>query len=171
MADASETSMSGYEIRPARAEDMHAVCDIAKRAWERVHDSFRTMMGTEMHDALCANWKDDKAAQIRNHFERAPEWVYVVTSADGAVAGFVTFRIEKDKSLGTIGNNAIDPDVQGHGLGTAMYEYTLEIFRQKGLRFATVHTGMDVGHAPARKAYERAGFNVALPEVTYYATL
>ena len=171
MAGVSEPLVNGYSIRPAGAGDMDAVCDIAKRAWERVHDSFRNMMGAEMHDELCANWREGKAAQIRSHFDRAPEWVYVVVAEEGAIAGFVTFRIETEKSLGTLGNNAIDPNIQGKGLGTAMYQFALDLFREMGLRFATVHAGLDEGHASARKAYERAGFDVALPEVTYYATL
>ena len=35
----------------------------------------------------------------------------------------------------------------------------------------TVTTGLDDGHAPARRAYEKAGFEKNLPSLTYYKKL
>jgi hypothetical protein len=34
-----------------------------------------------------------------------------------------------------------------------------------------VSTGLDDGHAPARAAYQKAGFVVGLPSITYYQAL
>ncbi|MBT4097360.1 MAG: GNAT family N-acetyltransferase, partial [Gemmatimonadetes bacterium] len=34
-----------------------------------------------------------------------------------------------------------------------------------------VGTGLDDAHAPARRAYERAGFDIAQQDVTYYKKL
>jgi ribosomal protein S18 acetylase RimI-like enzyme len=161
----------GYGIRPAKFEDMDEVCDIAKRAWKRIHDSFRAIMGSDMHSVLCANWEEDKAAQVRLHFERSPAWVYVVVDEADVKVGFVTFRVDEKKSLGTIGNNAMDVTCQGRGVGSAMHKFVLDLFRQQGLRFASVSTGLDEGHAPARRAYEKAGFNIRREDVTYYMTL
>jgi hypothetical protein len=39
------------------------------------------------------------------------------------------------------------------------------------MRFAKVHTGLDPSHAPARRAYEKAGFTTQLPTVDYYRKL
>ncbi|MDP6041348.1 MAG: GNAT family N-acetyltransferase [Candidatus Latescibacteria bacterium] len=165
-------SIAGYGIRRATAEDVIPACEIAKKAWVRVHDSFRAIMGGEMHDVLCEDWEENKAAQVAGHFERVPNCFYVVVrEEDNRVVGFITFRIDEEKSLGTIGNNAIDPICQGKGVGTAMYEYVLDLFRTKGLRFASVTTGLDEGHAPARGAYEKAGFDIRQENVTYYKKL
>jgi len=46
-----------------------------------------------------------------------------------------------------------------------------ERFRQEGMRYAKVTTGLDEAHARARRAYERAGFNVRQEDVTYYKEL
>jgi ribosomal protein S18 acetylase RimI-like enzyme len=163
---------SGYVIRQAQKEDVDDACEIAKGAWARIHDSFRTIMGAEMHEVVCANWEDSKATQVRGHFEHHPNWFYVVVQeADEKVVGFVTVRINKEKSLGTIGNNAIAPNLQGRGLGVAMHRYVLDSFKAMGLRFASVTTGLDEGHAPARRAYEKAGFDIRQENVTYYKTL
>ena len=162
----------GFVIRLAEKEDIDAACTIAKLAWARVHDSFRKIMGADMHDVLCANWEEGKADQVRGHFERTPEWFYVVVRiGDENVVGFLTVRMDQKKSLGTIGNNAIDPSVQGQGVGSAMHGFALDLFKEKGLRFASVMTGLDEGHAPARRAYEKAGFDIRREDVTYYKVL
>ena len=164
--------VSGFCIRHAQKEDVDAACEIAKCAWARIHDSFRTIMGPEMHGVVCANWENNKAVQVRGHFEQHPDWFYVVIQeVDEKVVGFVTVRINKEKSLGTIGNNAIDPNLQGRGLGSAMHCFVLDRFKMMGLRFASVTTGLDEGHAPARRAYEKAGFHIRQEDVTYYKAL
>lgn len=38
----------------------------------------------------------------------------------------------------------------------------------EGMKYATVSTGLDDGHAPARRAYEKMGFSKNLPSVKYY---
>lgn len=163
---------SGYVIRHAKQEDMDAVCCIAKMAWARIHDSFRNIMGADMHDVLCANWEENKAAQVRGQFEHHPEGVYVVIEEGrGYVVGFITMRFNTEKSLGIIGNNAIDPSVQGRGIGSAMHSFALDVFKEMGLQFASVTTGLDEGHAPARRAYEKAGFDIRQEDVTYYKKL
>ncbi|MEM9257441.1 MAG: GNAT family N-acetyltransferase, partial [Pseudomonadota bacterium] len=43
--------------------------------------------------------------------------------------------------------------------------------KMAGMRVATVATGGDPSHLPARKAYEKAGFNVQIPSVWYCRTL
>ncbi|MBT5829976.1 MAG: GNAT family N-acetyltransferase [Candidatus Latescibacteria bacterium] len=162
----------GFVIRQAKNEDMDAVCRIAQIAWVRIHDSFRKIMGADMHDVLCANWEENKAGQVRGQFEQHPEGVYVVIQEEsGHVVGFVTMRVNMEKSLGTIGNNAIDPSVQGRGVGSAMHRFALDRFKETGLRFASVTTGLDEGHAPARRAYEKAGFDIRQEDVTYYKKL
>ncbi len=163
--------MKGYTIRQADETDVDAACDIAKQAWERIHDSFTNIMGKEMHDDLSPTWKDRKADQIRSHFVHNPAWMLVVEHDNDGIVGFITFRIDRDRFLGTIGNNAVDPRTQGSGVGSAMYGVVLDLFRREGLKYASVQTGLDEGHAPARRAYEKAGFDIRREDVTYYKKL
>jgi len=83
----------------------------------------------------------------------------------------VTFGIDPDRSLGTIYNNAVSTAYQGKGIATAMYRHVLGLFQEAGLKYASVTTGLDPGHAPARKAYEKAGFDLRREDVTYYKRL
>ena len=52
-----------------------------------------------------------------------------------------------------------------------MYERVLELFREARMEYARVRTSLDEGHAPARRAYEKAGFDRSLPDVTYFLEL
>jgi hypothetical protein len=42
--------------------------------------------------------------------------------------------------------------------------------RESGMRVAMIGTGGDPGHAPARRAYDKAGYT-ALPSVQYFKAL
>ncbi|MBI1928891.1 GNAT family N-acetyltransferase [Candidatus Poribacteria bacterium] len=161
-----------YHIRHANASDLNRVGEIARQAWERIHESYRKIIGEEMHRDLCANWEEEKESQVRRHWREHPDWFRVVESIEtGQVVGFITFRIDDAKSMGTIGNNAVALEAQGKGLGTLMYNYVLDLFREHELKYASVTTGLDEGHAPARRAYEKAGFHITRADVTYYKYL
>jgi hypothetical protein len=52
-----------------------------------------------------------------------------------------------------------------------MYECIRERMEALSMALATVGTGGDPSHAPARRAYEKAGFESALPSVYLYKLL
>ncbi len=56
---------------------------------------------------------------------------------------------------------------QRRGVATALIDFVLDRARAEGFGLASVGTGGDPGHAPARLAYEKAGFT-PLPTVRYY---
>jgi GNAT superfamily N-acetyltransferase len=75
------------------------------------------------------------------------------------------------KRIGEIGLNAVHPAHAGQGIGTEMYDYALARMKEAGMTVATVGTGGDPSHAPARRAYEKAGFGPAIPSVYMYKLL
>lgn len=52
-----------------------------------------------------------------------------------------------------------------------MYAYAFARLRERGMRYVRVSTGGDPAHAPARRAYEKAGFVIGLPGVEYHREL
>jgi len=158
-------------IRPAGAEDLPRMKEIAVRAWEPIYADYETRMGEELFSLLHPDdWKDEKAGQVADHFQRWPEWC-LVAEIDGQVAGFITFVLDTERKIGEIGNNAVAPDYQGRGIGSMQYAYVLELFRKEGMAYAQVGTGLDEAHAPARAAYEKAGFELMIPMGRYYRKL
>jgi GNAT superfamily N-acetyltransferase len=61
----------------------------------------------------------------------------------------------------------VHPEYQNRGIGTALNKFVLEKMKESGMKLAVVATGGDPGHAPARRAYEKAGYR-AFPGVRYY---
>jgi GNAT superfamily N-acetyltransferase len=76
-----------------------------------------------------------------------------------------------DRKVAEIGNNAVSPAHQGHGVGAQMYVFVLERMREAGMKAAIVTTGGDDAHAPARRAYEKVGFSGAVPSLEYHIEL
>ena len=87
------------------------------------------------------------------------------------VVGFCIGYARPALGIGEIGNNAVHPDWQRKGIATRLYQYAFEQLRERGMRYVKVHTGGDPSLAPARRAYQKAGFDVALPQVEYYREL
>jgi GNAT superfamily N-acetyltransferase len=94
-----------------------------------------------------------------------------VAIVHGGIVGFVSFSLNEATRTGEIGLNAVHPDHAGQGIGTAMYEFVMERMKRSGMAVATVGTGGDPGHLPARRAYEKAGFGPAVPSLYLYKLL
>jgi ribosomal protein S18 acetylase RimI-like enzyme len=158
-------------IRAYRTEDLPVVMDIANRAWRQIRKISREALGDRISDLLRPLGDEfSKGEEIRRQALADPEHFWVCEE-DSKVVGFITFAIDEQHQGGEILNNAADPDCGIKGIGQQMYKAVLEYFRQKGLKFVKVTTGLDEGHAGARKAYERAGFDRSLQYVTYYQEL
>ncbi|WP_375203920.1 GNAT family N-acetyltransferase [Hyphococcus sp.] len=96
--------------------------------------------------------------------------VYVIERR-GQVAGFCTLSLNRETLIGEIDLNAVDPDCQGEGLGEKLYAFALRRMKEAGMKVATVGTGGDEAHAPARRAYEKAGFAAAIPSLYLYKSI
>jgi GNAT superfamily N-acetyltransferase len=78
--------------------------------------------------------------------------------------------LNEAESIGEIEMIAVDPAHQRLGIAAALIDRSIDRFRAAGLKLAGIGTGGDPGHAPARAAYEKAGFT-PLPLVHYYKPL
>ena len=166
-------STGALHIRPATPRDAPRCGGIAVAAWLRVHEVMREMLGEELWTCHAAGWEERKRGEVQSHITRHPELAIVTEDPqeDGRLMGFLTFRLDEEKRMGEIGNNAVDPACQGRGVGTGQCRRALDIFREAGMTFAMVMTGLDEGHAPARAMYEKAGFNISTPHIRYFMRL
>ena len=139
------------------------VVELSLEAWAPVFDSFRRMLGEELYRRVHPDWKLHQAASVRDALERNETWVAV---AQGTVVGFVNLIFDADERSGEIYMIAVDPAAQQQGVATQLTEHALGEMRARGLDLATVATGGDPGHMPARRTYEKAGF-VGVPQVWY----
>jgi len=144
--------------------------DIADRAWQKIYDMYLDAYGKGLFEILVPDRNSSKGEQIKNHCGKYPEWIFICEE-NKRVVGFVTFFLDYEKRIGEIGNNAVGPDAGLKGIGQQMYKAVLKHFTEEGMTYAKVATGLDDAHAPARRAYERAGFDIKVEDVTYYKKL
>lgn len=162
---------SDRRLRAFDPADLDRIGEITAAAWEPIYEGYRATLGEKLFRAKYGDdWRTDKATRVKDQCRNNPGRVRVI-EVDGDVVGFVTFSIDTETGIGKIGNNAIAPAWQGQGLGTWIYEQVLDRFQDRGLDFATVGTGLDAAHAPARRPYEEVGFDIERRSVTYYQEL
>jgi len=158
-------------IRDLEPQDVERIVEIAVAAWEPIYAYYRQTMGQELFEIVFPDWQTEKAGQVRRSCRSQSSAQVCVAEVDGLVVGFITFYVHEGDRVGTIGNNAVHPQWQGQGIGPTLYEHVFARLRALGFQAVRVSTGGDLSHAPARRAYEKAGFDVSLPEVTYYHKL
>jgi len=169
--------MQEIVIRPLMPADVDALAAIAVAAWQPIFAFYRQAMGDEMFLSVHPHWQHEKARQVRNACATGSSAIVAVAemppqgSAAARVVGFCTCYANSATAIGEIGNNAVHPDWQGQGIAQRLYAYAFEQLRERGMRYVRVHTGGDPAHAPARRAYQKSGFEIALPGVEYYREL
>jgi ribosomal protein S18 acetylase RimI-like enzyme len=176
MAKVRNLYMNDLTLRALQPADVETIVAIAVAAWRPIYAFYQQEMGDDLFAAACPNWPEEKARQVRAACDSAcgPQASNVlvgVAETDGRPVGFVTFYADERSGIGEIGNNAVHPDLRGQGIGPRMYQYAFDRLRERGMRYVKVGTGGDPAHAPARRAYEKAGFTIRLPGVEYYRGL
>lgn len=161
-------------LRRALDEDLPRVDEITVICYTAIHESYVSMLGQECYERVRHNpeltWQERKTGQNRKLYEEHPEWVWVLEE-EGTVFGFITFYLFREQGYGHLDNNGVHPDYAGKGWGKYMYRHVLQHFRDEGLRYAHVDTGLDPPHMPARRAYEAVGFDRQVPGVEYWQDL
>ncbi|MGB7180588.1 MAG: GNAT family N-acetyltransferase [Burkholderiaceae bacterium] len=162
--------MSLY-IRKLSEEDLPKSESIRAIAFAPIFGSFRKILGDEIYETAQKSEDDKQSELLAGMFLDTSEWTLFVAEWNGEVMGFVSVYIDTATKVGEIGLNAIEPKFAGKGHGTQMFDYALEYMKSREMRVATVATGGDPSHLAARKAYEKAGFDVQIPSVWYCRTL
>jgi GNAT superfamily N-acetyltransferase len=157
-------------MRQYEPRDLPWVIETADKAWSPINRAYRTAYGDELFALLVPDEHTRKGVEMRAICAARPAWVFICEE-EGKRVGFVSAVFDRDRRIGEIGNNAVDPDCSLKGIGQQMYSHVLDLFRAEGMAWANVKTGLDEGHAPARRAYERAGFDISISSISYYRKL
>ena len=155
-------------IQEAQSEHFEASGDIAIKAWTPIREEFKKLLSEEIYTPFFENWQEAKRNEIIRGLRDGKGFVAVV---GGKVVGFVYYFADNNTKIGTIGGLAVDESAKGKGIGKMLCNHAISKMREDGMLHATVTTGGDDAHAPARKTYEGVGFEKYLPSVKYYMTL
>ena len=161
----------GCHIRPFEPHDLSTLHAIREAAFKPVFQSFRAIVGDEIASCAFAAAEREQADLLDRVCEEWSPHDVFVAEWDSDVVAFCAISLDRQSKVGEIELNAVHPDFQGKGIGTLMYEFALDRMRAAGMNVATVGTGGDPSHAPARRALEKAGFGPAIPGVYFYRSL
>lgn len=157
--------MTPLDLAPARLDQLPILDEIRQAAFAPIFASFRSLLGDELYRLAQAREDEAQGALLVSLLQPDSGWEVYTATQTGEIAGFVAVRLNHETKIGEVGLNAVHPKFAGRGLGTAMYEFAVERMKQAGMRVATVATGGDDSHAPARRAYSKAGFDAVVPSV------
>ncbi len=158
-------------IRPLRPADVPRLQEIRAAAFEPVFRSFRDLIGADIAPTALATAESEQETLLSDACEPGAGEKVFVAQAGSSLVGFVVVSLDEAKRIGEIGLNAVHPEFAGRGIGTALYGFALDFMREAGMVVATVGTGGDPSHTPARRAYAKAGFDRAIPSVWLYRRL
>jgi hypothetical protein len=98
----------GPTIRPLAPADIAAVVEFSLRAWAPVFESFRTVLGERVYQALYPDWTASQARAVDAvcQDDAAAVWV---AEQEGRPVGYVAVRIDSDSRTGEIDMLAVRP--------------------------------------------------------------
>jgi ribosomal protein S18 acetylase RimI-like enzyme len=160
-----------FLIRAYAPSDLSSLQAIRAAAFAPVFASFRAIVGPDIAALGLATAEQEQADLLDAIAKADSGHALAVAETDGEIAGFVSWKPNIAPGIGEITLNAVHPDHGGKGIGTALYEHALAALKAAGMQLATVGTGGDPSHAPARRAYEKAGFSVHIPSIYMYRRL
>ena len=155
--------MEDIVIRKGRKEDLDTISIIVKKVWDIGGDYLM-----EKKYGLIGNkpWDEWISNDILTYLRENPE-NFLVAECQGKVVGFISYRLDTKRKVGTVGYNAVEPDYGGRSIGTRLLKRALKNLREKGMLYAKVITGLDEKYKPARGMYEKAGFEPLSESINY----
>jgi len=152
----------GAVLRRAQDNDLPSLDELVVICYTPIYNSYVQIVGKECARGLRRNpevdWRVEKTNRIRKTYEDHPDCVWVL-ERDGAIFGFVTFTIHRERNRAWIEENGVLPEHRGQGWATFMLRHVLQHLRREGIRFVSVEVDLDDVHRPARRAYQAVGFN------------
>lgn len=156
-------------IRALEVDDLPDVLTLSLRAWQPVFASLRRQLGDSIFLRLHPDWEAEQADAVRATCTSPDRDVFVAVD-DGPV-GFVVVALDAyHPRMGAVDMIAVNPDYQRRGIAREMIAFAAGHMKRNGMDIAVVETGGDPGHAPARRAYEAAGYTL-LPIARYFQLL
>lgn len=158
-------------IRAYAPEDAERLQTIRAEAFTPVFASFRALLGEAISAVALANAEEEQAALLRRLCSEDPNARVLVAERQGSLVGFVAVTFDRAQSIGELVLIAVSPSAADAGVGSALIAQALAAMRAEGLRVAVVGAGADASHAPAMRAYEKAGFRAGIPSKHLYQML
>lgn len=154
------------KIRKAKESDAEIIAAIASEEWTEIYNGYKVLLGDDIYSEVYNNPLKEKAESVKAAVLTGNAFVAEI---DGVIGAFATYSI--NSRTGTLSNNAVSLKYRGMGIAQMLYNCIFEEMKKLEVNIVKVSTGLDDAHTSARKAYEKAGFKVGLPQIIYYKKL
>ncbi len=148
--------------------DIGQIVELVLLAWEPAFESMEKVLGPQIFHLIWPDWRKSQAEGVQGACRAADKYHTLVAELDGRVAGFIAYELKGE--TGEVVLLAVHPEFQRRGIATALNQAALDEMKAAGAKLAVAETGGEDGHAPARRAYEKAGYT-GLPLVRYFRDL
>ena len=159
-----------FQIRPLSDRDVATLVELTLFAFPPVFESFRGILGSAVYERIWPDWEAGQREAVETMCNDGDTYTVLVADLDGHAVGFLAYTLHEESETGEIQLIAVHPDHQNRGIATELCSVALRRMKEQGMTFARVETGGDPSHAPARRAYEKVGFE-GLPLVRYFRRL
>ena len=157
-------------IREYTPADLDAIIEFGIRSWTPVFPKMEEHYLPAVWKAFFPEgWQTYQRNAIQTTLADPDVKTFVVIIEDQPV-GYASLKLHFDDMMGEVYMIATDPDHQGKGVAKALIEKSNAWFRENNMKITMIETGADDGHAPARRAYEKAGYSLT-PIARYFKEL
>jgi ribosomal protein S18 acetylase RimI-like enzyme len=160
-----------FLIRGFQTDDLADLQNIRAVAFQPVFRSLRALLGDEVARFAMMSAETEQAKLLDGLCAAGSQSRVYVATLNGKPVGFVSVTLDEATKVGEIGLNAVHPDFAGRGIGSELLGFALQDMRNAGMAVAAVSTGSDESHAPARRAYDKAGFGPTIHTQWMYRVL
>nr|WP_221377431.1 GNAT family N-acetyltransferase [Actinoplanes polyasparticus] len=158
-------------IRTFVQHDLARVTDLTIETFGPYYEqSFRPLVGDVVYTNQHGNWRDDYRLEVATLHQPDNHRYVAVADDAGDIAGYVAYSVDPARRNGEISHLAVSAAHRRHQVGTTLCEHAFDEMRHLGAEVATIGTGGDPFHAPARALYESLNCTM-LPVAVYYRQL
>jgi len=150
------------QIRKEREADISEIVSLTQMSWEGA--TIAELLEKKYGIIEGKKWYEYKGKEIENFCKNNLNKV-LVAEEDNKIVGYATYYLDKDRKVGTVGNNAVHPDFRGRGIGSALHKSVLEELKKADMKIAVVST-LEVDK-PAQHIYEKHGFKELARTIHY----
>jgi ribosomal protein S18 acetylase RimI-like enzyme len=147
-------------IRPYHSRDLNALAELTIATFGPFYEEyFRPLVGEAVFHHQHGRWADDYRTQIPTlHDPAGNEQVAVAENGDGAIVGYVAWKVDPARCHGDVVILAVAAAHRRDHIGTALCEHAFAEMSRRDVEVVTIGTGgTDSFHAPARALYESLG--------------
>ena len=158
-------------IREYTPEDLNQLVELTIDTFGPFYeDSFRPLVGEVVFANEHGDWRGDYRRQVPALHDPGAGKHVAVAEDDGALAGYVGWDIDLERRHGNVEMLAVASSHRRSGTGRLLCEHAFADMRRRGIEVATIGTGGDVFHAPARAFYSSLGCT-EMPISVFYKQL